>query len=156
LGGGIIVRTRSIKPPAAALFAAAVAGVGLLVSGQPAFAAAPVAAGLSISPSAITVGSNAQVLATATNNTTGAVDASMGVNVPSGFSVTGVSGTNGCTPRNLTRLVYCGVQGLAPGGTATITFTVTPTGTGSFKFQSYARVTSGTANDTALATLTVS
>jgi hypothetical protein len=133
------------------------AGIGLIAAGQPAFAAgAPVAAGLTISPSAIALAGTAQVVATATNDTAGSIDASMGVNVPAGFTISGVSGTGGCTPRQLTRLVYCGVQGLGAGSTATITFTVTPTGTGSFKFQSYARPTSGTTNDTAEATLTVS
>jgi len=130
---------------------------GLLAAGAPAVAAAPpVLAGLTIAPSSVTVGAGTQVVATATNTTGAPLDASMGVNVPATFSVTGVSGTASCTPRNLTRLVYCGVQALPPGATATLTFTATPKTTGTFTFQSYARILYATDNSLATATLTVS
>jgi hypothetical protein len=130
---------------------------GLLVAGAPAVAAAPpVVAGLTITPSTVAVGAGAQVVATATNTTGAPVDASMGENVPAHFAVSGVSGTSGCTPRNLTRLVYCGVQSLPAGATATITFTVTPNAAGSYTFQSYARILYATDNSLATAALTVS
>lgn len=80
----------------------------------------------------------------------------MGVNVPAGVAVSAVSGSGGCTPRKLTRLVYCGVQGLAAGATATITFTVIPASAGRFAFQSYARVMYATDNSLAGAMLTAS
>jgi hypothetical protein len=68
---------------------------------------------------------------------------------------TGATGTGGCTPRNLTVLIYCGVQNLAPGATATLTFTVTPGVSGSFNYDSYARITGISDDTTANATLTV-
>jgi hypothetical protein len=139
------------------LVALALLGIGLVGIGQPATASAPpVLAGLTITPSTVAVGSGAQLVATATNTTGTTLDASMGVNVPATFTVSHVSGTGGCHPRNLTRLVYCGVQGLTPGATATITFTVTPTTVGTFTFQSYARVMYSSQNSLATATLTVS
>jgi hypothetical protein len=148
-----IISQRAIR----LLIAATLLGIGLVGIGRPAVAATPpVLAGLTITPSSVAVGTGAQVLATATNTTGGTLNASMGVNVPATFTVSGVSGTGGCHPRNLTRLVYCGVQNLPPGAAATITFTATPAASGSFTFQSYARILQSSENSLATATLTVS
>jgi hypothetical protein len=139
------------------LIATVLSVMGLVGAGHQAMAASPpVLAGLTITPSTVAVGTGAHLVATATNTTSATLDASMGVNVPAMFTVSGVSGTGGCHPRNLTRLVYCGVQGLAPNATATITFTVTPTASGSYNFRSYARVLNSSDNSFAFATVTVS
>ena len=114
----------------------------------------PVVAGLTITPSTVAVGAGAGLVATATNTTDAPVAVSLGVNLPSGVTVSGVSGTAGCTPRRLTTLIYCGATGVGPGASATITFTVTPTAAGSYAFQSYARVMYSSTNSTAVQTLT--
>jgi hypothetical protein len=96
------------------------------------------------------------VTATATNTTDSTIaSVSMGVHAPSTLRARGATGTGGCTPRNLTVLIYCGVQNLAPGATATLTFTVTPGVSGSFSYDSYARITGISDDTTANATLTV-
>jgi hypothetical protein len=152
--------TPNAKSPSRRVFRLLIAlalGVGLVGVGRPAVAATPpVLAGLTVTPSTVAVGTGAQLVATATNTTGTTLDASMGVNVPATVTVSHVSGTGGCHPRNLTRLVYCGVQGMAPGARATITFTVTPTTAGTFTFQSYARVMLSSQNSLATATLTAS
>jgi hypothetical protein len=131
--------------------------LGLIGTGGPAAAAPPpVLAGLTITPATTAVGTGAQVVATATNTTPGPLDVSTGVDVPPGIRVSTVAGTAGCHPRNLTRLVYCGVQRLAPHATATITFTATPTASGTFSFRSYARITYSSDNSFAYATLIAS
>jgi len=135
------------------LTAAPLIGAGLVgVAG--AGVSTPVVAGLAITPSTVTVGTGAGLVATATNTTGAPVDVSLGVNLPNGVTVTGVSGTAGCTPRKLTRLIYCGATGVPSGGSATIAFTVTPTAAGSYAFQSYARVMYSSTNSTATQTLT--
>jgi len=118
--------------------------------------AGPVVAGLTITPSTTTVGNAVQVVATATNTTGSTIaSVSMGVHEPSPLRATGATGTGGCTPRTLTVLIYCGVQNLAPGATATLVFTVTPGVSGSFNYDSYARITSTSDDTFANATLTV-
>src|ERR1051325_1422820 len=113
---------RTIRRVMTALAITTLLILGVVGAGGPAAAAQPpVLAGLAITPSSVAVGTGAQVTATATNTTAGAVDVSMGVDVPAGVRVTAVSGTAGCHPRNLTRLVYCGVQRLAPNASATLT-----------------------------------
>ncbi len=149
--------TRTIRRAMTALAITTLVSLGLVGAGGPAVAAQPpVLAGLTITPAAAAVGTGAQVTATATNTTSGALDVSMGVDVPAGIRVSNVSGTAGCHPRNLTRLVYCGIQRLAPNATATITLTATPTASGTFNFRSYARVTYSSDNSFAYATLTAS
>jgi hypothetical protein len=116
----------------------------------------PVVAGLTITPATVAAGTGAHLVATATNTTGAAVDVSLGVDLPSGVTVSGVSGAGGCTPRRLTKLIYCGATGVPAGGSATITFTVTPATAGSYAFQSYARVMYSSTNSTAAQTLTAS
>lgn len=130
-------------------------GAGLVgVAG--AAASPPVLAGLSITPSTVPAGTGAALVATATNTTGAPVDVSLGVNLPNGVAVSGVSGTGGCTPRVLTRLIYCGATGVPSQAAATIRFTVTPRAAGSYPFQSYARVMYSGTNSTATQTLTAS
>ncbi len=127
----------------------------LFATGAPVGAAtATVQAGLTITPTTTTVGAGVRVVATATNITSRTLQASLGVDNPSGIAVSGVAGTGGCHPRNLTRLVYCGVQSLAPGATATITFTATAKAVGSYSFRSYARETYQVNDTFAYVTLT--
>jgi len=147
----VTIRSRR---PLRLLAAAPLLAAGLVGAAPAAAAAPPVLAGLTITPAVVPSGSGAALVATATNTTTGPLNASMGVNVPAGLAVSGVSGTGGCTPRNLTRLVYCGVQGLPAGATATIRFTVTPGSAGTYTVQSYARVMYATDNSLATRTLT--
>lgn len=117
-------------------------------------ASVPVLAGLNITPATVPAGTGAALVATATNTTGAPVAVSLGVNLPGGVAVSGVSGIGGCTPRVLTRLIYCGATGVPSQGAATIRFTVTPGATGSYPFQSYARVMYSSANSTATQTLT--
>jgi hypothetical protein len=116
----------------------------------------PVAAGLTVTPTATTVGSPVRVVGTATNTTDAPVAASLGIDNTGNLRVSGLSGSAGCTPRNLTRVVYCGVQHLAPHATATISFTVTPSTSGSYPFRTYARIMYSAENSFAYATLTTS
>ena len=146
---------RTVRRLAAVVAAAMAVVVSVAAGGSAVASSPPVQAGLTINPATTTVGAGVTVVATATNTTSAAVAASMGVDVPSGLTVSGVSGTAGCHPRNLTRLVYCGVQSLPPQATATITFTATPTTTGTDNFRSYARITYTTDDSFAYATLTV-
>jgi len=127
----------------------------LLLGAAPASAATgPVQAGLTLTPATVAAGSPVVVVGTATNTTSAPVQASLGVDVPAGLRPTGASGS-ACTPRNIVHLVYCGIQSLAPGRTATITFTVTPAAAGSYAFRSYARITYTSGDTFAYRTLTV-
>ena len=135
------------------LAAAPLIGAGLVgVAG--AAAGTPVVAGLTITPSTVAVGASAGLVATATNATGAPVNVSLGVNLPNGVSVSAVSGTGGCTPRRLTRLIYCGAVGVPSGASASIAFSVTPAAAGSYAFQSYARVMYSSTNSTASGSLT--
>ncbi|MFB9237693.1 hypothetical protein ACFFWC_19390 [Plantactinospora siamensis] len=144
-------------------------GIGVLASALAATAAAvpaaaagtapvsaPVVAGLAITPSITTVGTTVRIVGTATNTTANPVQASLGIDNYASLHITSVAGSPGCTPRNLTHLVYCGVQSLAPGSSATITLTITPATTGAFDFRSYARITYTTGDSFAYGTLSVS
>ena len=128
-------------------------GAGLVGVGGAA-AGTPVVAGLTSTPSTVAVGASAGLVATATNTTGAPVNVSLGVNLPNGVSVSAVSGTGGCTPRRLTRLIYCGAVGVPSGASASIAFSVTPAAAGSYAFQSYARVMYSSTNSTASRTLT--
>lgn len=119
-------------------------------------AAGPVQAGLTLTPSVTTVGSTVVVVGSATNTTGSAVRASLGIDNLASLRLSGVSGTGGCSPRNLTHLVYCGIQNLAPGATATIRLTLVPPAAGGFDFRCYARVTYTTGDTFAYGTLVVS
>lgn len=130
--------------------------ISLVAATGAAAAVPPVVAGLTLTPTSAPIGTSVQVTATATNTTPSAVAASMGIDIPATLRVSNVSGSGGCHPRNLTHLVYCGVQSLAPNATATITLTVTPTASGAFDLRSYARVTYSSDNSFAYVTLTVS
>jgi hypothetical protein len=141
-GAGLAVMLSLLVAPAAQASSPDVAG--------------PIQAGLSITPSATVVGSTVTVTATATNTTGSAAAVSLGVENKASLRTSSVSGSAGCTPRNLTRLVYCGVQSLAPGATAHITVTLVPPVAGRFDFQSYARITYTTDDTDAYGTLTVS
>jgi hypothetical protein len=132
----------------APLIGAGLAGVAGAAAGT------PVVAGLTITPSTVGAGASAGLVATATNTTGAPVNVSLGVNLPNGVSVSAVSGTGGCTPRMLTRLIYCGAIGVPSGASAAIAFSVTPTAAGSYAFQSYARVMYSSTNSTASETLT--
>lgn len=141
-----------VAVPAAAATAAPASGSALPMT--QASTAGPVAAGLSITPSVTTVGGTVTVVATATNTTNAPVGASLGIENPSLVPIVGLTRT--CMTRNLTRLVYCGIQSLAPGATVNITLTLSPKTAGTFNFTVYARVTY-TSNDTyAYGTLTAS
>lgn len=131
----------------------AAAMLGLAVA--PAAQAAPaqvVQAGLTITPSVTVVGTTVTVVATATNTSDTAANGAMGIDNYGDLHTTSVSGVR-CTPRNLTRLIYCGLSNLPAGATASITVTLVPATAGSFDFRSYAR---GTADTYAYGTLTVS
>jgi hypothetical protein len=147
---------RSVWGRAGVVLAVAVLSLAAASGSSAAAAAPPVRAGLSITPTLTTVGSAVRVVATATNTTTAPVQASLGINNYGSLRVSAVSGSAGCSPRNLTRLVYCGVQSLAPNATATITLSVVPAASGSFDFRSYARITYTTDDSFAYATLLVS
>ena len=141
-----------------ALRTAAVASalIGLLGAAVPVAAATPtVQAGLAITPTTTTAGTGVRVVATATNISSRTLQASLGVDNPAGIAVSGVSGTGGCHPRNLTHLVYCGVQSLAPGASATITFTATAKAAGTYSFRSYARETYQVSDTFAYLTVTI-
>jgi len=139
-----------------ALLAGVLAIAGLLAVGQqPATAATgPITAGLTITPSSTTVGTGVTVTGSAKNTLTTIQMVSMGVDIPGNVTSTGVKGSN-CTPRHLTKLIYCSF-GLQPGATATIIFTATPQVSGTFNFRSYARFTYTTDDTFAYATLTAS
>ena len=140
-----------------ALLAGVLAIAGLLAVGQqPATAASgPIMAGLTITPSSTAVGTGVTVTGTATNTTGTTQMVSMGVDIPGSITSTNVKGSTHCTPRHLTKLIYCGF-GLPAGATATITFTATPKVSGTFNFRSYARITYTTDDTFAYATLTAS
>jgi len=130
-------------------------GLGLVSPVGATAASGPVLAGLSITPSTTTVGNTVQVVGTATNTTQSTIGyVSMGVHSP--LRALNATGTGGCHPRNLSRIIYCGVSNLAPGATATLTFTATPTGSGTFNYDSYARIAHTNDDTFAYATLTVS
>ena len=145
-------RTRILGLAAAAAFTAA----GVIASAQAAQAATPpVVSRIAVAPASIALGGSAQVTARATNTTSGTLDVSMGIDIPANAHPLHATGTNGCTPRLLTRITYCGVR-LAPGGSATLTITSTPSATGGYVFTSYGRIAYTGANDTNTVTLTVS
>jgi hypothetical protein len=95
--------------------------------------------------------------ATATNTGSAPVAASLGLDdyQYADQVFTDVRGTPGCTPRNLHRLIYRGVQSLAPGATAGITLTLTASAPGTDNFRTYARITFGTDNTYVYGTLTI-
>jgi hypothetical protein len=97
-----------------------VAGVTAPASTVGSSTAGPVTAGLTVTPSITVVGGQVIVVATATNISLAPVAASLGLDdyQYADQVFTGVRGTPGCTPRNLHRLIYYGVQSLAPGATA--------------------------------------
>ncbi|WP_030435956.1 hypothetical protein [Actinoplanes subtropicus] len=143
--------TRLVGLAAAAAFPAA----ALIAGAQPAQAAVPpVLSSIAIAPAGIALGSSAQVTATATNTTAGPLNVSMGIDIPAKAHPTHATGTNGCTPRLLGSITYCGVT-LPAGASATLTITSTPSATGSYDFTSYGRIAITGTNDTATATLTV-
>jgi hypothetical protein len=145
-------RTRLLGLAAAAAFATA----GVIASAQPAQAATPpVVSRIAIAPASIALGGSAQVTATATNTTSGTLNVSMGIDIPAYAHPLHATGTNGCTPRLLGTITYCGVS-LAPGASATLTITSTPSATGTLGFTSYGRIAYTGTNDTATAALTVS
>jgi hypothetical protein len=134
-----------------------VAGIASPASAATPAAAGPVLAGLTITPSATTVGGQVTVVATATNTTSAPVMASLGIQNPQYANqvFTAVRGSPGCTPRNLHRLIYCGIQSLAPGATGSITLNLTASAPGTDNLTTYARITY-TADDTfAHGTLTI-
>jgi len=144
-------RTRLLGLTAAAAFAA-----GAIASAQPAQAATPpVVSTIAIVPASIALGDSAQVTATATNTTSGRLAVSMGIDIPAFAHARNAAGTNGCTPRLLGTITYCGVN-LDPGASATLTITSTPSATGTLVFTSYGRIAYTGTNDTDTATLTVS
>lgn len=147
----------ALKRTAIAVTTAAATAVIGAVSPAYAAAAGPVTAGLTITPSVTTVGGQVTIVATATNTTSAPVGASLGIENPdyANQKFTAVHGTAGCTPRNLHRLIYCGIQSLAPGATASITVDLTATATGTDSLRSYARITYTTDDTFASATLTV-
>ena len=145
-------RNRLLGLAAVAAFGTA----GLIAGAQPAEAATPpVVSGIAITPASIALGDSAQVTATATNTTSGTLDVSMGIDIPPNAHPRHATGTNGCTPRLLGSIAYCGVT-LAPGASATLTITSTPSATGSYVFTSYGRIAITGTNDTDTDTLTVS
>jgi len=144
-------RTRLLGLAAAAAFAA-----GVIASAQPAQAATPpVVSSIAIAPASITLGGSAQVTATATNTTSGTLNAALGIDIPGFAHASHATGTNGCTPRLLGTITYCNIT-LTPGASATLTITSTPSATGTLVFTSYGRILYTGTNDTATATLTVS
>jgi len=147
---------------ATARVAAGVLAAAAVTSGptaaQPAVAdTAPVTGSLTITPTTIVVGGQVKVVATATNNTSSAVAASLGIKNPqyAAERITAVSG-HACTPRNLQVLIYCGNNLLPPGATMSITLTLTAIAAGADDFTSYARVTYTTNDVYSYGTLTVS
>jgi hypothetical protein len=136
------------------VLAAAMLGLGLISPAGATTTTGPVLAGLSITPSTTTVGNTIQVTGTATN-TTGSTIAYVSMGVHSPMRAVKATGTGGCTPRNLSTIIYCGVSNLAPGATATLTFTATPTASGTFNYDSYARIAYTNDDTFAYAALTV-
>ena len=120
-------------------------------------AAGPVVAGLTITPTVTVVGGQVTVVATATNTSSAPVRASLGLENPNyaNQAGTGLRGTAGCTPRNLHRLIYCGIQSLAPGATASITLTLSASAPGTDQLTTYARITYTTDDTFAYGTLTI-
>lgn len=118
--------------------------------------AAPVTAGVTVTPASTRVGGQVTVVATATNNTSSTVAGSLGIQNPQYASerITRVSG-HACAPRNLLRLIYCGNPQLAPGASMTITLLLRATATGTDNFTIYAGIT-GTNDAYAYGTLSVS
>jgi hypothetical protein len=111
-------------------------------------------AGVTITPSAVALGTSARVVVTATNvGAKGMGQVALSVVSPLGWS-------NLTQPRNGScraasgGLLYCLVNSLGAGKTATLSFTVTPAAAGTSTFNSYAR-NINTMNETyASATLT--
>ena len=97
------------------------------------------------------------VVVTATNTSSAPVPASLGLENPDYANqvFTGLRGTAGCTPRNLHRLIYCGIQSLAPGATASITLTLSASAPGTDQLTTYARITYTTDDTFAYGTLTI-
>lgn len=132
------------------------AAAASLLAATAAHAASPadqvVQAGLTITPSTTAVGSTVTVVATATNTSDSPANGALGIDNYADLHTASVSGSH-CSPRNVTRTIYCGLTNLAPGATASITVTIVPASAGSFDFRSYAR---GTTDTYAYGTLTVS
>lgn len=159
-----LVKSAAARVTAGALAAAAVAvaapapaQAAAYTDGPVVVGVAPVTGSLTITPSTTVVGGQAVVVATATNNTSSTLAASLGIENPqyAAEHITAVSG-HACTPRNLQRLIYCGNNLLAPGATMTITVTLTAIAAGTDNFTSYARVTYTTGDVFSYGTLTVS
>jgi len=144
-------RTRILGLAAAAAFTAA----GVIASAQAAQAATPpVVSRIAVAPASIALGGSAQVTATATNTTSGTLNVSMGIDIPANAHPSHATGTNGCTPRLLGTITYCGVT-LAPGASAALTITSTPSATGTLVFTAYSRIAITGTNATATATLSI-
>lgn len=148
---------RATARVAAGVLAAAAVASGPAAA-QPAVAdTTPVTGSLTITPATTVVGGRVTVIATATNNTSSTVAASLGIKNPqyAAERITAVSG-HACAPRNLQLLIYCGNNLLAPGATMSITVTLTAIAAGIDNFTSYARVTYTTNDVYSYGTLTVS
>jgi hypothetical protein len=137
----------------------ACAAIALAAAAADAATAPNVQAGLSLAPTPTTVGTTVTANATATNITNQAISqVSMGIDIPTGLSYTGLVRPAGATCRATFvtdhRLVYCSLS-LAAHETKTLTVTVVPQQKGSFTLQSYARQTYTTNDTYANATLVV-
>lgn len=96
-------------------------------------------AGVSVTPSAVTAGTTATVTVTATNTgSKGMGQVALGVVSPLGWSNV-VQPRNGSCRAASGGLLYCLVNSLGAGKTATLTFTVKPAVAGTYTFNSYAR-----------------
>ncbi len=147
---------------ATATMALALGTALLALTAAPAAAAAPavagpVVAGLTVTPTVTVVGGQVTVVATARNTSSAPVAASLGLENPDYANqvFTGVHGSAGCTPRNLHRLIYCGIQSLAPGATASITVNLSASAPGTDQLTAYARITYTTDDTFAYGTLTI-
>lgn len=136
----------------------ALAAMALALAVAPAAQAAPapadtqvVRAGLTLTPTVTQVGDTVTVVGTATNTSATPANGALGIDNYGDIHTTSVSGVH-CAPRNLVRLIYCGLSNLPAGATASITVTIVPSATGSFDFRTYAR---GTDDTYAYGTLTV-
>ena len=151
------IRSLVLAPVCAGALAVGAVGGLAVPSATAATTVATVRAGITITPSSAAPNTTITIVATAKNITNKTLPlVSMGVDVPTGVHGTNVGGTFGCHPRNIGRLIYCGVSNLPAGATAQLTFQVIPTATGSYPFRSYARETYQTNDTFAYATLTIS
>jgi hypothetical protein len=110
-------------------------------------------AGAQVSPASVVAGSSSVVSVTATNTgTRGIGQVALGVVSPLGWSNV-VQPRNGSCRASTGGLLYCLVNSLGAGKTATLKFTVTPAAAGSYTFNSYARNISSGNETYAAATL---